>query len=360
MPETTHRDPEATAAALARWIEQHIEGADGVAVSGLESPPTNGFSSETILFEAVWNPTGGEVRRELVARVAPTGHTVFLNPDFGAECRVLRALSDATDVPVPAVVGIEPGTDALGAPFVVMERVHGQVPTDNPPYAAGGWVVDATPEEQERLWWSGIETMARIHRLDWRGLGLDFLATPTHGAPGVDHQLAYYREFLTWATDGRPQPVAEPALAWLEANRPAETAPLSLLWGDSRLGNVMYDDFECVAVLDWEMAGLGQPEMDLGWWLYYDRQFTTPIGLDRPKGFPSREATIERYGELLGRKMVDVEYYEVLAGFRFAVILARLAGLLMDSNILPMDSDFETNNLATQLLTEMLDLPAGA
>ncbi|MHB1709880.1 MAG: phosphotransferase family protein, partial [Acidimicrobiales bacterium] len=75
-------------------------------------------------------------------------------------------------------------------------------------------------------------------------------------------------------------------------------------------------------------------------------------------GFPNREATVARYEELLGRDVHDVEYYEVFAGFRFSLILARLGGLLKGSSILPIDSDFETNNLATQLLSTMLGLPA--
>ena len=152
--------------------------------------------------------------------------------------------------------------------------------------------------------------------------------------------------------------MAAATLDWLDANRPDEDAPPALLWGDSRIGNMIFEDFSCVAVLDWEMTCLGQPEMDLGWWLYFDRQFTETIDLQRPAGFPSREATIARYTKLLGRDVENVEYYEVFAGFRFAVVLARLGALLKDSDILPIDSDFETNNLATQLLATMLDLPA--
>lgn len=359
MPETTHRDPAETGATLAAWVEAHVAGIANVQVSNLESPPTNGFSSETILFDATWDEPGvAATDHRLVARVAPTGYTVFLDPDFVGQCRVMRTVAEQTDVPMPSVLGIEEDTSLLGAPFAVMECIDGEVPTDNPPYASGGWLMEATPAEQERLWWSGLDAMAKVHATDWQALGLGFLDNPRRGSTGLDQQLSYYRGFYGWASEGRPIPVASATLEWLEANRPTEDAPMALLWGDSRIGNMIFDNFSCVAVLDWEMTCLGQPEMDLGWWLYFDRQFTETINLDRPAGFPSREATITRYAKLLGRDMENIEYYEVFAGFRFALILARLGALLKDSDILPIDSDFETNNLATQLLATMLDLPA--
>jgi len=361
MPETTHRDPTETSDTLAGWLEAHVPGAAGVTVTGLEAPPTNGFSSETVLFAADWDGPDGPVRdRLLVARIAPTGHTVFLDPDFVGQARVMRALADHAEAPLPGVLGIEEDVSLLGAPFVIMDRVDGVVPADNPPFAAGGWLADAAPEDQERLWWSGIEAMAAVHRTDWQALGLDFLDRPARGTTGIEQELSYYVDFLAWATEGRPNPVVAETLAWLEANRPEEAGPRALLWGDSRLGNMIFDDFRCVAVLDWEMTCLGQPEMDLGWWLYFDRQFTEAIDLPRPPGFPSREATIERYAELLGRPLRDVAYYEVFAGLRFSLILARLGNLLKGSDLLPMDSDFETDNLATQLLTTMLDLPSAS
>jgi aminoglycoside phosphotransferase (APT) family kinase protein len=359
MPETTHRDPAETEATLAAWVEAHVEEASEVRVGNLEAPPTNGFSSETILFNATWDePDAPAVDHRLVARIAPTGYTVFFEPDFVGQCRVMRAVAEKTDVPMPSVLGIEEDASRLGAPFAVMECIDGQIPTDNPPYASGGWLMDAAPEEQEQLWWSGLEAMAKVHATDWKSLGLEFLNATGRGSPGMDQQLSYYKDFYAWAAEGRTIPVAAATLDWLEANRPNEDAPPVLLWGDSRIGNMIFDNFSCVAVLDWEMTGLGQPEMDLGWWLYFDRQFTETIDLQRPAGFPSREATIAHYAKLLGRDVENVEYYEVFAGFRFAVILARLGALLKDSDILPIDSDFETNNLATQLLATLLDLPA--
>jgi aminoglycoside phosphotransferase (APT) family kinase protein len=172
--------------------------------------------------------------------------------------------------------------------------------------------------------------------------------------------MSYYRDFLDWAAQGLKVPVIESTWDWLVAHQPAEEGEVVLSWGDSRIGNIIWDDFRCAAVLDWEMASLAQPEMDLGWFLYFDRQFSEGLSVPRPAGFGSREETIERYAELLGRPMRDVWFYEVFSGFRFAVIMLRLSDLLVDSDILPQDSDMGTNNIATQLLAKMLDLPAPA
>ena len=78
------------------------------------------------------------------------------------------------------------------------------------------------------------------------------------------------------------------------------------------------------------MASLAQPEMDLGWWLYFDRQFSEGLGVPRPAGFGSHEETIERYSELMGRPMQDIFFYEVFSGFRFAVVMYRLSDLVFD------------------------------
>src|SRR6185295_15576045 len=231
----------------------------------------------------------------------------------------------------------------LGAPFFVMEKVDGRIPGDNPPYHAAGWVTEIAPAERAALWWHGLEVLARIHRLDWRATGLDFLSGHMPGPPGVLRQLAYYERFLAWAR-GRPQPIAEAALAWLRARVPAEE-PVGVCWGDARIGNMIFRDGRCVAVLDWEMATLGNPEQDLGWWLFLDRHHSEGIGLPRLDGFPSREETVARYEELTRRRVRHLEFYELFAGFRFAVIMCRLAQMLIAFDALPSDSDLETNNI---------------
>ena len=239
-----------------------------------------------------------------------------------------------------------------------MDHVEGLVPSDNIPYTMDGWVIEATPEQQERMWWSGIDALAAVHRTDWRATGLEWLSMTDRGRPGLEQQLSYYRDFLDWATKGEKVPVIESTWQWLVEHQPAEDGEVVISWGDSRIGNIIWDDFQAAAVVDWEMASLAQPEMDLGWWLYFDRQFSEGLGVPRPAGFGSHEDTIARYSELMGRPMRDIFYYEIFSGFRFAVVMYRLSDLVFDREDMEGDADMATDNIATQLLAKMLDLAA--
>src|ERR1700753_4141768 len=102
------------------------------------------------------------------------------------------------------------------------------------------------------------------------------------------------------------------------------------------------------------MAPLAQHALDLGWWLYFDRQFSDGLGVPRPAGFGSHDETVERYSEMMGRPVRDIFYYEVFSGFRFAVVMFRLSKLVFGGSL--MDDSMATDNIATQLLAKMLDL----
>jgi aminoglycoside phosphotransferase (APT) family kinase protein len=361
VPIPQQRDMDLTRKQLAGWLGARMPQAEGVAVSEIGGPAFSGFSNETLIFDASWNESGKAHRQGFVVRVKPTAHTVFLEAEFETQWKVMQALAD-TGVPLPKLFWFEDDPSILGAPFFSMGKVDGEVPSDNPPYTMGGWPADADPADQERLWWDGLAVLARIHKVgeDWRGLGLQFLDHPERGPAGLDQQLSYYEEFFEWAAQGRPQPVVTAALEWIKSNRPAAgSGQVGLCWGDSRIGNMIFEDFTCRAVLDWEMVTLGDPLQDLGWWLFLDRHHSEGIGVPPLPGFPTRDATIERYEELTGRT-VDrdlLDFYEVFAGFRFAVVMMRLVQLMMHFDVLEMDSDYESNNLVTKLLARMLDLP---
>jgi aminoglycoside phosphotransferase (APT) family kinase protein len=361
VPELTERDPAELSATLTAWLTATLGPAAEPVIIEVNAPASSGFSNETILTTASWVEEGVRSEHGLVFRVHPTQHTLFLDADFSLQYNVLRSLQGIDELPVPTVRFYEDDPSYLGVPFFVMDRVEGRVPADNLPYTMEGWLLDSTPEQQAELWWSGLDALAAVHSLDWEDRGLGFLAEGLRGAPGLDHLLAYYREFLDTAAKGRPQPTTEAIWDWLVANRPAETGPLVLSWGDSRIGNIIWDEaYHPASVLDWEMATLGQPELDLGWWLYFDRQFSEGLGMPRPTGFPPHDETIARYEALLGRPMENLFWYQVFAGFRFAVIMCRLSDLLMGSGILPEDSDMGTNNLATQFTATLLGLPSPA
>ena len=353
MPVPDQRDPALTCALLQAWLSERLPHAGDLTVSGLRTPAASGFSGETLLFEAGWTEGGAPRRQPLVARVAPTAYRLFPEARFEDQVRVMRVLAGETDVPAPAVRWYEPAAEPLGAPFVVMDHVAGLVPSDMPTYHQDGWVVDAGPADRARMWWGALEVLARIHRLDVAALGLGFVDRPEFGRTGIDQQLGYYERFLDWS--GAPElPAARAALAWLRAERPAEAEP-RLLWGDARIGNVIFRDYEPCAVLDWEMVTLGQPEVDLAWFLYLDRHHSEGSGTRRLDGFPSREETVARYEELLGRPMRDLGYYEVFAALRFAVIMARLGVLFVEFGLLPAESDFSTTNTAARLLAVILE-----
>ena len=121
-----------------------------------------------------------------------------------------------TSVPVPTVRWLERDPATLGGAFYVMDAVDGEVPSEVPSYHVYGWVHDAPPERRTRIWWHGVETMARVHALDWRALGLGFLGEPSSPRDAIDRQLAYWDRYLALVRDeGPPQPTldATPRLA---------------------------------------------------------------------------------------------------------------------------------------------------
>lgn len=348
------RDFDLTRKQLCAWLGGKLNGARDLQISELKGPSETGFSSDTLMFDADWTDGGGSHCERLVARIKPTGLTVFPRYDMGEQYRVMKILGTRTDVPVPRMRWLEEDEGPLGVPFYVMDRVDGRVPTDNPPYHAGGWVPELSPEEREALWWSGFEAMARVHRLDWRALGFGFLDKPERGATPLEQQLHEYDEYFSWGMDRSRHPLIERAQRWLHAHKPADE-PVALCWGDSRPGNQIFNGTKCVAVIDWEMVRLGDPVQDLAWWIALDRCFSEGIGIERLAGFPDRQATIARWEELVGREARHVAYYEVLGFYKFSAIMARVMQILKRYDIFPVDSDMDVNNLASVTLARELD-----
>jgi aminoglycoside phosphotransferase (APT) family kinase protein len=351
-PPASGRDLAKTAAALETWLASRLGDAREVAVAHLAPPGGTGFSNDTLLFELSWRDgAGARHERALVARIAPAGVPVFRHYDVAKQYRAM-ALAARHGVPVPELVGLETGTATLGSPFFVMARAAGRVPTDNPPYHTGGWVSELRPEERARLWWSGLDAMARIHRIDPAREDVGFLAEGDGSAAAA---LDHWRRYLVWAAEGRPQPVCERALAWLEAHRPASAGPVRVCWGDARIGNMVFDDGRCTAVLDWEMVTLGDPQQDLAWWLFLDRHHSEGVGAARLPGFPGRDETVARFEAETGLVARELDWYEVFAGFRFGAVMIRVARQLAALSLLPAGSTFETDNTVTRLLARLLD-----
>lgn len=358
MPTMWQRDLDADRARLTAWLARQMPDATHVRVTDLVAPQTSGFSNDTLLFDLECERAGRAERLPLVVRIEPKGEGVFPEYDLELQFRTMQRLQ-RTALPVPPTYWIETqDRSVLGGAFYVMRQVRGRVPTDNPPYHVAGWMTEASPEERAAIWWGGVETLATIHKLDWRALGFGDLARPQLGETPLDWQLAYYDSFLAWAGAGRPQPTIEAARDWLKAHKPSGE-PIVLSWGDARIGNIIFDGVRPAAVLDWEMAALGSPEMDLGWSIFLDRHHSEGLGVERLEGFPSYEDTVARYEELSGHTVKHLHYYEVLCGYRFAVIMCRIGQQMVTYGALDEAGGraFELDNTVTRLLARLLELP---
>jgi aminoglycoside phosphotransferase (APT) family kinase protein len=313
-------------------------------VTILPGPQLTGYSHETIIFDV----SSRDETQRLVARVEPQDVSLFPDPDLSLEYRLLEAIADER-IPLPKLHGFEQSPEYLGSPFYVMQHFDALVPPDA--YPLGGWMADATADERTAIWWSGLAAMAAPHRVDWEGKGLEFVNGDR--SPGLGGELDYWGRYIDFV--GRPiAPSAERAWTWLRAERPFGT-PVTLCWGDARLGNQMFANGQCVAVLDWEMACLSDPIQDLAWFVHFDDLFSEGLGTARLDGIPHREETIARYEDLSGFEAKHFDYYELFAAFRFVVILQRLGDLQKQQGSLPPDSTFPLDNFASQFLERLLN-----
>lgn len=350
-------DSEVVAAKLADALNRHLDGVSDAQVDSVDFPSTNGMSNETLLFRASWAGPDGPRNERLVARVQPAGPAVFPRYDLGLEFAVMSALARATDVASPKMFFHEPDPQVLGAPFLVMTCVDGQVPPDDPPYTTTGWVLDLAPAEQKKLHRNGLQTLARIHSVNLDHVGLEQLRE--HRESGVGGQLSFWRDTFAWASEGQSNPAVEAGLDWAEQNRPAETGGPVLNWGDARIGNMLFSsDLAVAAVLDWEMVCVGPRELDLGWWLFMLRYYSEGLGVPQLPGFPSRDEVVAEYQEITGAQVSDLHYYEVLSALRLSILMHRAGNLMIAAGQLPPDAPMRLSNPASHLLARLLDLPA--
>ena len=360
MPTHWKRDLETDGEKFRAWLARTIPGASAVEMTPLSSPTSSGFSNETLLCDASWREGGAPRSESLVVRIQPIGYQVFPEYDMGLQFRTMQLLAK-TSVPVPRALWLEArDLSIFGAPFYVMGRVNGRVPTDQPPYHVGGWMLEIAPQERREIFLGGFEAMAKIHALDVDAAGFGFLRKREF-ANGLEQELAFYKNFFAWAAQGREQPIAERALAWLEAKKPAGE-PDGLVWGDARIGNIIFDGTRVAAVLDWEMVTVGSPEKVLGWAVFLDRHHSEALGVPRLAGFPSYDEAMAHYEAHSGHRVKHLHYYQVFAGFRFAVVMMRIAQQLLHYGLMTAEQSrgMEQNNTVTQLTARLLELPSPA
>jgi aminoglycoside phosphotransferase (APT) family kinase protein len=329
-PTTTTRDPGELRGRLETWLAARLPAGAEPQVSGVEMPSSTGMSSETLLFEATWQEDGAPRKEALVARMAPDPGAVPVFPvyDMGRQFETIRLVGERSAVPVPTVRWLEEDGAEVGAPFFVMDRVEGEVPPDVMPYNFGdSWVFDAAPEQQRRLQDATVDVLVQLHAIPDAERAFAFLA-PDHAGDTalrrhVTEQWAYYQ----WVAEGVPSPLIERAFAWLEDHWPGDESATALSWGDSRIGNVMYRNFEPVAVFDWEMAGLGPPEIDVAWMIFLHRFFedlARDAGIGGMPHFLRRDDIAATYERLSGHTPRDLDFYTTYAALRHAIIMSRV------------------------------------
>jgi aminoglycoside phosphotransferase (APT) family kinase protein len=333
------RDPAELAARLTEWARQAI--GPNVQV-GDASAPGNGMSSETVLFD-LHDGDGGVTKH--VARLAPLPelYPVFPEYDLALQKRCMDMVRADTRVPAPEVTFSEEDASWLGTPFIVMRRIDGVPPLDVPPYVMGGWVMEASPQQRNRMQHNAVGVLAALHEITPDTHDLAFLMHPEHGADALDQQLGYQRWYYDWAREGATYPLIEQTFGWLDAHRPRGTRTV-FNWGDARIGNMLWRDFEPVGVLDWEMATVGPPEVDLAWMIFLHAFFQDLAQRFQMPGLPDfmvREEIVATYEALTDRAVQALEWFEVYAALRFAIVSIRTSvrGIAYGSMEQPADPD---------------------
>jgi aminoglycoside phosphotransferase (APT) family kinase protein len=276
-----------------------------------------GHSNETFFV------TAGD--REWVLRRPPRGAFLPTAHDVRREYRVLTALADtAVRSPRPVLVCDDHGV--IGAPFYLMQRVHGVVIRDSLPASMAG-----DDEVPGTIGTELVDALAELHAVDWRAVGLEGFGRPEGY---LQRQLRRWSGQLALTEPlTRTVPDLHRVTGWLETNLPpARSTQATIVHGDYKLDNVVFTDpgATLAAILDWEMSTVGDPLADVGWMLSFWREPGDPVELvmdeqsvTRAPGFPTREELVARYSERSGRdaSMDDLLFYLVLAVWKLAVLL---------------------------------------
>jgi aminoglycoside phosphotransferase (APT) family kinase protein len=254
------------------------------------------------------------LRRPPRGPLPPSAHDVL------REARLLSALAQVR-ARVPTVVAVCADTEVIGAPFYLMEFVHGDALTTTLPLKL------ATAGSPMQIADELVKSLVEIHRIDvergdFSGFG--------RGGGYLERQLRRFRALLD-DNATRPLPELQRVGDWLEARRPV-SAEVTIVHGDYRLGNVIFASHggspRVAAILDWEMATLGDPLADLGYmtamWAQQHEPPDPMLALSevtRGDGFPSRDWLIDRYARLSGREPANLHWYQTLAVWKSAIFL---------------------------------------
>jgi aminoglycoside phosphotransferase (APT) family kinase protein len=260
--------------------------------------------------------------KEMVLRRPPFGSKVKSAHDMGREYHVLEKLHDAYPAPRPLLYCTD--ESVIGAPFYVMERVHGIILRRDLP--AG---LELAPQTAGRLSEAFIDNLAALHQLDYNALGLGELGKPQGY---LERQVKGWIERY-YGSKTHELPEVESIAAWLKDRKPAQSGA-TLVHNDYKYDNIVLDAADITrirALLDWEMCTLGDPLSDLGTALAYWVQADDPAEVQMvrwgPTGVPgslTRTELVERYHEKTGRDVGNIVFYYVFALFKVAVIIQQI------------------------------------
>jgi aminoglycoside phosphotransferase (APT) family kinase protein len=342
------RDADDVRTRLTAWLATVLpEGADPAVVLH-SSVQENGLSSETVLLDATWTEGGEQRAGQYVARVAPAVEDLPVFEQYALQDQydAIRLVGERTDVPVPQVRWMEPTGEVLGTPFFLMDRIDGLVPRDVLPYNFGdNWLFDASAEDQRRLQDSTVQVLADLHAIPDAANTFAFLDPACDGATALARNLARVKSWYEFAVpDIGRSPIAERGLAWLEANLPP-TSEAVLCWGDARIGNVLYRDFEPVGVLDWEMATVGPREMDVSWIVFAHQVFESITGMLELPGMPHfmrEEDVVASYQRATGTTLDPLDWYHVYNGVEWCIVFMRTGARQIHFGEIDRPEDLET------------------
>ncbi|BBX95269.1 phosphotransferase family protein [Mycobacterium lacus] len=326
------RDITTVPAVMSRWLSTLLPAGAKPEVTVESGVDSTGMSSETIILTTRWRRDGRPIEQKMVARVAPAADDVPVFPSYRLDHQfeVIRLVGELTDIPVPRVRWIETTGDVLGKPFFLMDYVEGMVPPDVMPYTFGNnWFADAPPGRQRELQDATIGVLAKLHSIPNADNTFGFLGEGREGDTALRRHFHWVRSWYDFAVpDIGRSPLLERTFDWLQDNWPNDPAGRDpvLLWGDARVGNVLYRDFQPVAVLDWEMVALGPRELDVAWMIFAHMVFQELAGLATLPGLPEvmRENDVRAtYQRLAGVELGDLHWFYVYSGVMWACVFMR-------------------------------------
>lgn len=333
------------------WLAARLD-CPGLEIVSARAPTGGGWSSETWLMTIREAARPLSPARKVVLRLAPVGPAMFPDYDLARQVSCMRALRDVPDCPVPEILADDLGGAVLGRAFYVMDFAPGDIPSDDKPTMfEAGFLFDASAEDQRRFHLSVLGALAALHRVKPAADLADRLSrSGDHGA-ALARELAWLRHVFDWGRGPAPQPVIEHALEWLSAELPDDRQAV-LVWGDARPANIVVRDFRPVALLDWELAGLGPPELDVFWLLEMNHMRSRGRLLP---GFLSDSDSRSHYEALAGQRLRDEPWHIRFAAAKVAVLMLRHLLVRVAHGDLTADHPVLTDNIATRRLRALME-----